>query len=38
MQSVFKYDIPMEKNRFCLHLPKGAKILTVQEQHGEPQL
>ncbi len=37
MQSVFKYTIPME-NYFSLNLPLGAKILTVQEQHGKPQL
>ena len=37
MNSVFKYTIPVE-DCFSLDLPKGAKILTVQEQHGEPQL
>lgn len=37
MQSVYKYTIPME-DYFSLDLPKEAKILTVQEQHGKPQL
>lgn len=37
MNSVYKYTIPVE-DYFSLDLPKGAKILTVQEQHGEPQL
>ncbi len=37
MQSVYKYTIPVE-DYFSLDLPKGAKILTVQEQHGKPQL
>ena len=37
MLSIFKYPIPMDD--YCsLDLPKGAKILTVQEQHGEPQI
>ncbi|MBD3282443.1 MAG: hypothetical protein GF387_02430 [Candidatus Portnoybacteria bacterium] len=37
MQSVYKYTIPVE-DYFSLDLPKGAKVLTVQEQHDEPQL
>ncbi len=37
MQNVFKYTIPVE-DYFSLDLPKGAKILTVQEQHGEAQV
>ena len=37
MQSVYKYTIPVE-DYFSLDLPKGVKILTVQEQHGKPQL
>ena len=36
-QIVYKYTVPME-DYFSLDLPKGAKILTVQEQHGKPQL
>lgn len=37
MQRVFKYAIQME-DYFSLNLPKGAKILTVQEQRGELQM
>ncbi len=37
MQNVFKYTIPME-DYFSLDLPEGAKILTVQEQHGGAQI
>lgn len=37
MQKVFKYTIPI-KDYFSLDLPKGAKILTIREQHGKPQL
>lgn len=37
MYRVFKYTIPTE-DYFVLDLPKGAKILTVQEQHGELQM
>ncbi len=38
MQSVYRYTIPTEEDYFSLNLPKGAKILTVREQHGKPQL
>ncbi len=34
---VFKYTIPVE-NYFSLSLPRGAKILTVQEQYNNPQI
>lgn len=37
MHNVFKYTIPVE-DYFSLNLPKGAKILTVQEQNNEPQI
>lgn len=37
MQNVFKYTIPVE-DYFSLDLPEGAKILTVQEQHGGAQI
>jgi hypothetical protein len=37
MQSVYKYTIPVT-DYFSLDLPKGAKILAVQEQCGKPQL
>ncbi len=37
MRRVFKYAVP-DKNYFSLNLPKGAKILTVQEQGDELQL
>lgn len=31
MLKVYKYDVPMA-DHFILHLPKGARILTVQAQ------
>lgn len=37
IKKIYKYTIPVE-NSFSLELPQGAKILTVQEQHGEPQI
>ncbi len=37
MHRVYKYSFPVE-DYFSLELPKGAKILTVQEQDGEPQI
>ena len=37
MKTIYKYTIPVEDN-FSLELPKGAEILTVQEQHGSPQI
>lgn len=37
MQKVFKYQVPM-KDYFSLALPKNAKILTIQVQHGLVQL
>ena len=37
MQNVFKYTIPVE-DYFSLNLPEGAKILTVQEQHGDAHI
>ena len=37
MNKVFKYPVPVQ-DRFSLNLPQGARILTVQEQHGEPQI
>jgi len=36
MRRIYKYPIPL--GYFSLGLPKGAKILTVHEQHGEPQI
>jgi hypothetical protein len=37
MLKVFKYPSP-SVYYFSLKLPQGAKILSVQEQHGEPQV
>ena len=37
MRRVFKYTVPVE-DYFSLEMPGGAKVLTVQNQHGEPQL
>ena len=34
---VFKYQIPLD-DLFALDLPVKARVLTVQEQHGEPQM
>ncbi len=36
MRRVYKYTIPL--GYFSLELPQGARILTVHEQHGEPQI
>ena len=38
MLSVYKYTIPTDEDYFSFGLPKGAKILTVREQHGKLQL
>lgn len=39
MYKVFKYTIQEEaEDYFSLPLPKGAKILSVQEQGDEPQI
>ena len=37
IKRIYKYTIPVEDS-FPLELPQGAKILTVQEQHGKPQI
>lgn len=37
MKTIYKYPVPLTDD-FTLDLPKGAKVLTVQMQHGEPQL
>ena len=37
MRTIWKYNISIE-DTFSLELPQGAKILTVQEQQGEPQV
>jgi hypothetical protein len=37
MQIIFKYELPSAR-RFELLLPRGHRILSVQEQHGVPQL
>jgi len=37
MLTVYKYTVPVD-DYFSLDLPRGAKILAVQEQHGEPQV
>lgn len=46
MKRIFKYPLPMEvdngvarwKDRFEIELPRGAEILTVQEQNNAPML
>jgi len=37
MLMVYKYAMPVTDD-FALSLPTGAKILSVQEQHGSPQV
>lgn len=37
MLRIYKYAIPIEAY-FSLELPRGAKILTMQEQRGKPQI
>jgi hypothetical protein len=34
---IYKYEIPI-KDEFILELPKGAKILSFQKQHGKPYI
>jgi len=35
MKTIYKYEIPVDDN-IRLELPKGAEILSVQEQYGKP--
>lgn len=37
MLKVYKYSIPVAEY-FTLDLPEDSKILTIQSQHGEPQI
>jgi len=37
MKTIYKYPVSLT-DEFILDLPKDAKILTVQMQHGKPQL
>lgn len=37
MRSIYKFSVPI-KDDFTLELPKGAKPLAVQVQHGKPML
>lgn len=37
MKTVWKYTLD-EKDDITINLPLGAEILSVQEQHGEPQM
>lgn len=37
MRTVYRYPIPLTDS-FSLDLPAGAEILSIQAQHGEPQL
>ena len=37
MKTIWKYTI-LISDVFSLELPQGAKILTVQEQYGKPQI
>lgn len=37
MSAVWKYEL-LAAEHFVLSMPKGAEVLTVQVQHGKPQL
>lgn len=37
-QVIYKYPVPPAPSKFILMLPKGAEILCVQMQSGEPQI
>lgn len=37
MLTIHKFTLPNQKY-FSLKMPQGAKILTVQEQYGKPQI
>lgn len=36
MRTIYKYAI--QPGKFDIHMPKGAKVLTVQTQHRQPQM
>jgi hypothetical protein len=36
-QTIYKYPFPI-RDEVVIELPKGAKVLSIQEQYGEPQL
>jgi len=38
IKRIFKYEILLAADYLVLEMPKGAEILTVQEQYGKPQL
>jgi hypothetical protein len=37
MKKIYKYSVELT-DIFTLDMPKGAQILSVQEQYGEPQI
>ena len=37
MKRIFKYPVPVTAS-LCIDLPKGATVLTVQTQRGQPQI
>lgn len=37
MLTIWKYPIPIQ-GEFTLNMPKGARVLTVQLQYGEPMI
>lgn len=37
MKRVFKYELPID-DVVCIKMPAGAQALTVDTQHGDPQL
>ena len=37
MKTIYKYEVPLQDSSEIL-MPQGAKILSVQEQRGRPQI
>lgn len=37
MKTVWKYDIPVQ-DEFSIAMPKGAELLSVQDQFGQPRM
>ncbi|MBA7689651.1 hypothetical protein ES703_98159 [subsurface metagenome] len=36
MKTIYKYPIPAETNQFAITMPRGARVLSFQIQHGVP--
>jgi hypothetical protein len=37
MRSIWKYNIPAQ-DEFSIAMPKGAEILSIQDQYGQPRM